>query len=132
MNVQLQTIDEYIAGFPPEVQVVLEQIRATIRAAAPDATEAIKYGMPTFVQHGNLVHFAAFKNHIGFYPVPSGIEAFKAELSVYDQSKGTIRFPFGTPVPLELIARIVKFRLEENLRKATAKSKKKSESTKTL
>lgn len=132
MNVQLQTIDEYIAGFPLEVQVVLEQIRATIRAAAPDATEAIKYGMPTFVQHGNLVHFAAFKNHIGFYPVPSGIAAFKAELSVYDQSKGTIRFPFGTPVPLALIARMVKFRLEENLRKATAKSKQKSKPTKIL
>jgi uncharacterized protein YdhG (YjbR/CyaY superfamily) len=114
MNVQLQTIDEYIAGFPLEVQVVLEQMRATIRAAAPDATEAIKYGMPTFVQHGNLVHFAAFKNHIGFYPVPSGIAAFKAELSVYDQSKGT------------------KFRLEENLRKATAKSKQKSKPTKIL
>jgi uncharacterized protein YdhG (YjbR/CyaY superfamily) len=125
MNSQRETIDEYIADFPLEIQVVLEQIRATIRAAAPDATEAIKYGMPTFVQHGNLVHFAAFKNHIGFYPVPSGIEAFKTELSVYDQSKGTIRFPFGRPVPLELIARIVKFRLEENLRKAAAKSKKK-------
>jgi uncharacterized protein YdhG (YjbR/CyaY superfamily) len=126
MNSQRQTIDEYIADFPLEIQVMLEQIRATIRAAAPDASEAIKYGMPTFVQHGNLVHFAAFKNHIGFYPVPSGIEAFKTELSVYDQSKGTIRFPFGTPVPLELIARIVKFRLEENLRKATAKSKPRS------
>jgi uncharacterized protein YdhG (YjbR/CyaY superfamily) len=124
MNSQTQTIDEYIADFPLEVQVVLEQIRATIRAAAPNATEAIKYGMPTFVRHGNLVHFAAFKNHIGFYPVPSGLAAFKEELSVYDQSKGTIRFPFGTPVPLELIARIVEFRLEENLRKVMAKSKK--------
>jgi uncharacterized protein YdhG (YjbR/CyaY superfamily) len=126
MNSQRQTIDEYIADFPLEIQVMLEQIRATIRAAAPDASEAIKYGMPTFVQHGNLVHFAAFKNHIGFYPVPSGIEAFKTELSVFDQSKGTIRFPFGTPVPLELIARIVKFRLEENLRKTAAKSKPRS------
>jgi uncharacterized protein YdhG (YjbR/CyaY superfamily) len=131
MNSQRQTINEYIADFPLEIQVVLEQIRATIRTAAPDASEAIKYGMPTFVQHGNLVHFAAFKNHIGFYPVPSGIEAFKTELSVYDQSKGTIRFPFGTPVPLELIARIVKFRLEENLRKVLAKSKK-PDPTKTL
>jgi uncharacterized protein YdhG (YjbR/CyaY superfamily) len=130
MNLQRETIDEYIADFPKDAQVLLEQIRVTIRAAAPDASEAIKYGMPTFVQHGNLVHFAAFKNHIGFYPVPSGIEAFKTELSVYNQSKGTIRFPFGTPVPFELIARIVKFRLEENLRKATAKSKPRS--TKTL
>jgi uncharacterized protein YdhG (YjbR/CyaY superfamily) len=124
VNTQIQTIDDYIAGFPPEVQVVLEQIRATIRAAAPDATEAIKYAMPTFVQHGNLVHFAAFQNHIGFYPAPSGIEAFKDDLAVYGQSKGTIRFLFGTPVPLELITRIVRFRLEENLRKAMAKSKK--------
>jgi uncharacterized protein YdhG (YjbR/CyaY superfamily) len=124
VNTQVQTIDDYIAGFPTDVQVVLEQIRATIHAAAPDATEAIKYAMPTFVQHGNLVHFAAFQNHIGFYPAPGGIEAFKDDLAVYGQSKGTIRFPFGIPVPLELIARIVKFRLEENLRKAMAKSKK--------
>jgi uncharacterized protein YdhG (YjbR/CyaY superfamily) len=129
---QLENIDEYIAGFPPEVQVVLEQIRTTIRAAAPDATETIKYGMPTFVQYGNLIYFAAFQKHIGLYPTPSGIEAFKAELIKYDQSKGTIRFAFGTPVPLELIARIVKFRLEENLRKALAKSKKKPKLTKTL
>jgi uncharacterized protein YdhG (YjbR/CyaY superfamily) len=132
VNPQFQTIDEYIAGFPTDVQVVLEQIRITIRVAAPEATEAIKYGMPTFVQHGNLVHFAAFQRHIGFYPVPSGIAAFKEELSVYDQSKGAIRFPFGTSVPLELIARIVKFRLEENLRKLATKSKKKLEPTKTL
>jgi uncharacterized protein YdhG (YjbR/CyaY superfamily) len=123
VNTQTQTIDEYIAGFPQDVQVILEQIRAAIRAAAPDATEAIKYAMPTFVQHGNLVHFAAFKNHIGFYPAPSGIEAFKVDLAVYGQSKGTIRFLFGTPVPLELIARIVQFRLEENLRKVAAKKR---------
>jgi uncharacterized protein YdhG (YjbR/CyaY superfamily) len=132
MNTQLQTIDEYIAGFPADVQVVLDQIRSTVRAAAPEATETIKYAMPTFVQHGNLVHFAAFQNHIGFYPAPSGIEAFKDDLAVYGQSKGTIRFVFGTPVPLELIARIVKFRLEENLRKLATKSKKKSKFTKTL
>jgi uncharacterized protein YdhG (YjbR/CyaY superfamily) len=124
MNTQLQTIDEYIAGFPLEVQAVLEQIRSTVRAAAPDATETIKYAMPTFVQFGNLVHFAAFKNHIGFYPAPSGIEMFKDDLAVYGQSKGTIRFPFGTPVPLELIARIVEFRLEENLRKRKLKPTK--------
>jgi uncharacterized protein YdhG (YjbR/CyaY superfamily) len=130
MNSQRETIDEYIADFPLEIQVVLEQIRATIRDTAPDATETIKYGMPTFVQYGNLIYFAAFQEHIGLYPTPSGIEAFKAELIKYDQSKGTIRFPFGTPVPLELIARIVKFRLEENLRKA--KPKKKPDPTKTL
>jgi uncharacterized protein YdhG (YjbR/CyaY superfamily) len=123
MNTQVQSIDEYIAGFPTDVQVTLEQIRATIRAAAPDASEAIKYGMPTFVQHGNLVHFAAFQNHFGLYPAPSGIEAFKNDLAVYGQAKGTIRFPFSTPIPFELIARIVKFRLAENLRKA-AKAKK--------
>jgi uncharacterized protein YdhG (YjbR/CyaY superfamily) len=121
MNQQTQTIDEYIARFPLEVQVTLEQIRSTIRAAAPDATEAIKYGMPTFVQHGNLVHFAAFQKHISLYSVPTGIEIFEAELSAYDQSRGTVRFPSGTPVPLELMARIVKYRLEENSRKFAAK-----------
>ena len=124
MNSQMQTIDGYIAGFPLEVRVALEQVRATVRAAAPEASETIKYAMPTFVQCGNLVHFAAFQHHIGFYPAPSGIEAFKDDLTEYGQSKGAIRFPFGTPVPLELIARIVKFRLEENLRKAAAKTKR--------
>jgi uncharacterized protein YdhG (YjbR/CyaY superfamily) len=130
MNSQVQTIDDYIAGSPQDVQVLLEQVRTAIRAAAPDATEAIKYAMPTFVQQGNLVHFAAFKNHIGFYPAPSGVEAFKDDLAVYGQSKGAIRFPFGMPLPLELIARIVKFRLEENLDKT--KSKQKPGPTKTL
>lgn len=112
------TIDEYISGFPVEIQVLLEQVRTTVREAAPDAEEAMKYAMPTFVLNGNLVHFAAFRNHIGFYPVPSGIEAFKKELSAYKGGKGSVQFPLDQPMPLDLIARIVKFRVDENLQKA--------------
>ena len=119
-------IDEYIAGFPKDVQKLLEKMRLTIRNAAPDAEEAIKYQIPTFVLNGNLVHFAAFKNHIGFYPAPRGIEAFKEELTGYEGAKGTVRFPFDKPIPFDLIGRIVKFRVEENLRKAKAKGKKRS------
>ena len=111
-------IDKYISGFPEEVQKILEEIRTTIRQAAPDAAETIKYAMPTFVLNGNLVHFAAFKNHIGFYPVPSGIEAFKKELSVYKGAKGSVQFPINEPMPLGLISKIVKFRVKENLQKA--------------
>ena len=111
-------IDKYISGFPKEVQIILEEIRTTIRQAAPDAAETIKYAMPTFVLNGNLVHFAAFKNHIGFYPVPSGIEAFKTELSVYKGAKGSVQFPINEPMPLGLISKIVKFRVKENLQKA--------------
>jgi uncharacterized protein YdhG (YjbR/CyaY superfamily) len=118
-------IDKYISGFPKEVQVLLEQVRTTIRQAAPEAEETIKYAMPTFVLNGNLVHFAAFKNHIGFYPVPSGIEAFKKELSAYKQGKGSVQFPLDQPIPLDLIAKIVKYRIVENLRKAELKTSKK-------
>jgi uncharacterized protein YdhG (YjbR/CyaY superfamily) len=118
------TIDEYIAGFPPDVQAILQKIRATIRKAAPQAEEAIKYQMPTFTLHGNLVHFAAFKNHIGFYPVPTGIEAFKKELSAYPSGKGSVQFPLDQPIPYGLISKIVKFRVKENLAKADAKKKK--------
>jgi uncharacterized protein YdhG (YjbR/CyaY superfamily) len=118
------TIDEYIAGFPPDVQEILQKIRAIIRKAAPGAEEAIKYQMPTFVLHGNLVHFAAFKNHIGFYPVPTGIEAFKRELAAYESGKGSVQFPLDQPIPYGLISKIVKFRARENLAKA-AKGKKK-------
>jgi uncharacterized protein YdhG (YjbR/CyaY superfamily) len=118
------TIDEYIAGFPPDVQEILQKIRAIIRKAAPGAEEAIKYQMPTFVLHGNLVHFAAFKNHIGFYPVPTGIEAFKRELAAYESGKGSVQFPLDQPIPYGLISKIVKFRVRENLAKA-AKGKKK-------
>lgn len=118
-------IDEYIAGFPPDVQAILQKIRATIHKAAPQAEETISYQMPTFVLHGNLVHFAAFKNHIGFYPVPSGIEAFKKELSAYKGAKGSVQFPLDRPIPYGLISKIVKFRVKENLAKAEAKKKKK-------
>ena len=118
------TIDEYIAGFLPDVQEILEKIRLTIRAAAPDAQETISYQMPTFTLQGNLVHFAAFKKHIGFYPVPTGIEAFKDELSVYQGGKGSVQFPLDQPMPYDLISRIVTFRVQENLAKAAAKGKK--------
>ena len=120
-----QTIDEYIAGFPPDVRMLLEQIRATIKHAAPDAQEAIKYQIPTFVLHGNLVSFAGYQNHIGFYPVPTGMEAFKDELAPYVAGKGTARFPLDQPIPFDLISRIVQFRVQENLDKAAAKRKKK-------
>jgi uncharacterized protein YdhG (YjbR/CyaY superfamily) len=116
-----QTIDEYISRFSPDVQEILQKIRATIREAAPDATEKISYQMPTFYFNGNLVHFAAFKNHIGFYPVPSGIEAFKEELSAYPQGKGSVQFPLDRPIPYDLIKRVTQFRMEENLRKAAKK-----------
>jgi uncharacterized protein YdhG (YjbR/CyaY superfamily) len=108
-------IDTYIAGFSPEVQAILSRVRATIRAAAPEATEAIKYGIPTFVLHGNLVHFAAFTRHVGLYPGPSGIEHFAADLSKYTSSKGAVQFPLDRPVPRALIARIVRFRVRETM-----------------
>jgi len=110
-------INNYITEFPEEIRVILEQIRNTIHQAAPEAKEAIKYGMPTFVLNGNLVHFAAFKNHIGFYPAPSGIDTFIKELAVYRTGKGTIQFPIGKPIPFDLITKVVKFRVEENLKK---------------
>jgi uncharacterized protein YdhG (YjbR/CyaY superfamily) len=119
-----QTIDDYIAGFPGDVQQILQQIRQTIRQAAPDAQEKISYQMPAFTLKGNLVYFGAFKNHIGFYPIPSGIEAFKKELSAYEQGKGSVQFPLDKPIPYDLISRIVKFRVQENLAKAEAKGKR--------
>jgi uncharacterized protein YdhG (YjbR/CyaY superfamily) len=119
------TIDEYIATFPEEIQAILQEIRATIRAAAPEAEEKISYQMPTFFLKGNLVHFAAFKEHIGFYPTPAGIEQFKDELSMYKGAKGSVQFPLDEPMPLDLISRIVKFRVRENLERATARGKKK-------
>jgi uncharacterized protein YdhG (YjbR/CyaY superfamily) len=120
-----KNIDEYIAGFPPDVQAILQQVRMTIRAAAPDAEETISYQMPTFTLKGILVHFAGHKNHIGFYPTPSGIEKFKDELSAYKGAKGSVQFPLDKPIPLDLIAEIVRFRVRENLQKAEAKKKKK-------
>ncbi len=122
---EFESIDEYIAGFPPEIRDKLSRIREVIREAAPEATEKISYQMPTFALHGNLVHFAAFKNHIGFYPAPRGIEAFKEELSAYKGAKGSVQFPYDRPLPLDLIGRIVKLRAEENKERAAAKPKKK-------
>jgi uncharacterized protein YdhG (YjbR/CyaY superfamily) len=118
------TIDEYIAAFAPEIQAKLTEMRTIIKAAAPQAEEKISYQMPTFSLEGNLVHFAAFKHHIGFYPVPSGIEAFKKELSVYKGAKGSVQFPLDQPLPRALITRIVKYRVRENLAKAKTPRKK--------
>ena len=119
-----ESIDEYIAGFPKQVQEILQEIRGTIRAAAPDAEEAIKYRMPTFTLIGNLVHFAAFRKHIGLYPTPSGTEKFRRELSVHEGGKGSVRFPLDKPVPYGLISKIVEFRVKENLQRAEARGKK--------
>jgi uncharacterized protein YdhG (YjbR/CyaY superfamily) len=118
-------IDEYIAGFPDDVQEILEKIRMTIREAAPEAEERISYQIPTFNLKGNLVHFAAFKKHIGLYPAPRGVEEFKEELSAYKGGKGTVRFPLDKPIPFDLISRIAKFRVKENLERAELKGKKK-------
>lgn len=117
-------IDEYIAGFPNDVQEILEKIRMTVRKAAPGAEETIKYQMPTFTLNGNLVFFAAFKKHIGFYPPTKGDEKFKNEISVYEGAKGNLRFPLDKPIPYALISKIVEFRIKENLERAEAKGKK--------
>ena len=119
------TIDEYIAAFPADVQDILQKVRETIKTAAPQATEAISYGMPTFKLEGNLVHFGAFKTHLGFYPIPSGLEQFQEELAPYKGGKGSVQFPFDQPMPYALITKIVQFRVTENLAKAAAKKKKK-------
>jgi uncharacterized protein YdhG (YjbR/CyaY superfamily) len=120
------SIDEYVATFPADVQKILEEVRATIKAAAPEAEEKISYQMPTFTLNGgNLVHFAAFKKHIGFYPTPNGIEAFQKELSVYTGAKGSTQFPLDKPMPLKLIRKIVKFRVAESSKKARIVSGKK-------
>ncbi len=116
-----KNIDAYVAGFPNDVQEILQKIRRTIRKAAPDADETIKYQMPTFTLNGNLIHFAAYKKHIGVYPVPRGDEQFKDELARYDGQKSTARFPLDKPIPFGLISRIVKFRAKQNRKKAKAK-----------
>jgi uncharacterized protein YdhG (YjbR/CyaY superfamily) len=116
-KIQFTNIDEYIQSFPESVQEKLQMIRQTIHKAAPEAKEAISYQMPTFKLNGNLVHFAAFKEHIGFYPIPSGIEAFQEELSKYKTGKGSVQFPLNEPLPLDLVKRIVEFRVKENLSK---------------
>jgi uncharacterized protein YdhG (YjbR/CyaY superfamily) len=117
MNITVKNIDEYIAGFPIDIQEKLQYLRQTIRDAAPDAKETISYGIPTFTLKGNLVHFAAYKKHIGFYPAPQGIEMFKEALAPYISGKGTLQFPLNEPIPLELIAKIVAFRVKANLEK---------------
>ncbi|MCK6578663.1 MAG: DUF1801 domain-containing protein [Anaerolineae bacterium] len=111
---KFSTIDEYIATFPGDVQAILQKMRQVIHEAAPEAEEAISYQMPTFRQNGNLVHFAAFKNHIGFYPAPSGIEAFAEEIAPYFGGKGSLQFPKDKPIPYDLVSRIVRYRVEEN------------------
>lgn len=121
---QYTTIDEYISEFPKEVQVVLQKFRKTIHKAVPEATEAISYGIPTFKLHGNLVHFGGFKQHVGFYPSPSGIDAFKEELSPYLVSKGTIRFALDKPIPYDLITKIVLARKREMEAKRLQKESK--------
>jgi uncharacterized protein YdhG (YjbR/CyaY superfamily) len=118
-----KTIDEYINTFPEDVRRILNELRQTIKEVAPEAEETINYQIPTFTLNGNLVHFAAFENHIGFYPTPSGMEAFKKELSSYKGAKGSVQFPIDQPLPLPLIRKIVKYRVKENLeRKQNKKS----------
>ena len=121
MKATITTIDEYILQYPPEVQALMKALRATIREAAPTAGEKISWGMATFVLHGNLVHFAGEKKHIGFHPAPSAIEAFAPELAGYHTSKGTVQFPYEKPLPLELISKMVRFRVTEQ--EALAKEK---------
>jgi uncharacterized protein YdhG (YjbR/CyaY superfamily) len=111
------SIDVFISTFPKETQNILEQVRQTIKKAAPDAEETICCGIPTFTFHGNLVHFSAFKKHIGFYPTPSGVSFFKKELACYKCAKGSIQFPLDKPLPLDLIRKIVQFRVQENLKR---------------
>ncbi|PJZ84370.1 iron chaperone [Leptospira harrisiae] len=120
-----KSIDEYIEKFPKDVQQILQKVRNTIQKEAPEATEAISYAMPTFVQNGNLVHFAAYAKHIGFYALPSGNIAFQKEISKYKNGKGSIQFPLDEPIPYALIKKIVKFRVNENGQKIKKKVQKK-------
>jgi uncharacterized protein YdhG (YjbR/CyaY superfamily) len=114
---QFKNIDDYIATFPKNVQHKLNELRSAIKESAPEAEEAISYGMPTFKLNGNLVHFAAYKRHIGFYPTHSGILAFEEKLSVYKHSKGAVQFPIDGPIPLDMVREMVRFRVKENLTK---------------
>ncbi len=120
---KIDNIDEYISGFPESTREILEQIRSTIKKAAPQAEETIKYSMPTFTLNGNLVYFAAFKNHIGLYPAPAGNDAINIELSHYKASKGTLRFPLDKPIPYNLIDRVVKLRVQESMNKTKTRRK---------
>ena len=121
-NTQATSIDEYIAGSPKEVQKSLKEIRDAVKKAVPKAEEAIKYAMPTFVLNGNLIHFAAFKNHIGIYPVPRGVDGFKKELDAYDGEKNTLKIPLDAPPPLTLITKIVKYNVKRNQEKQKMKN----------
>ncbi len=113
-NKKIETIDAYICNFPKDIQEILYTIRRTIQNVAPNAVEKISYGIPTFYLYGNLVHFAAFKHHIGFFPTPSAVSKFSSELSSYETSKGTIKFPLDKPIPYDVIQKITKFRVNEN------------------
>lgn len=124
MKIKCHTIDEYIGSLPKNVQLILQKLRQTIRKAAPDAEEAISYQIPTFKLYGNLVHFAAWKNHIGFYPTSIGVKVFKKELSQFEMTKGSIHFPMDKPLPVRLIRKLVKYRVAENLERQKAKAKK--------
>jgi uncharacterized protein YdhG (YjbR/CyaY superfamily) len=123
-NTSPTTIDEYIAGYPPEVQVILKKVRSTIKAAAPDAVEAIKYQIPTFVLNGNLVSFAAYQRHIGLYSIPAGTQKFQKAIAVYRGAKSTARFPLDEPIPYDLISQLVKYLVKENVAHAKARQKK--------
>ena len=124
MDTSVNTIDAYIEGYPKEIQKLLNQMRKTIKKAAPKATEAIKYGIPTYVLEGNLIHFGGAKNHIGLYPGSSTITTFQKKLKGYKTSKGTIQFPIDEPLPLDLVTEITKFRIKENLEHAALKKAK--------
>lgn len=121
MKIEFKDIDSYIATFPKDVQVLLEQVRDAIKTSAPKAEEVISYNMPAFKLHGMLVYFAGYKQHIGFYPTASGIAAFKDELSKYKNAKGSVQFPIDKPMPITLIKKMVKFRVKENTEKAALK-----------
>ena len=124
LKTEPKDIDEYIAGFPTDVQEILQQIRATIRKTAPDAEERISYKMPTFTYKGHyLVYFAAFKNHIGFYPSPTGGAEFEEELKLYGAGKGTLKFPLNKPIPFDVIRKITEYRMKENLARAVQEKK---------
>jgi uncharacterized protein YdhG (YjbR/CyaY superfamily) len=120
-KIVVTTIDQYISDFPKDIQDILQRVRETIKSAAPDATETIKYAMPTFLLYGNLIHFAAYKNHIGVYPVPSGDDKFNQEVAPFIKSKGTLQFPLDKPIPYDLIKKTVAFRIMDTQKKAATK-----------
>ena len=122
-NIKINTVDEYIMQFPNDIQEILQELRQLVKDAAPEAEEKISYQMPTYYLQGNLVHFAAYKNHIGFYPAPTGIEAFKNELAMYKSAKGSVQFPINEAMPFDLIRKIVEFRVSENKNKVVKKRK---------